>query len=150
MGEFDKLIEAAKQGKVEDVRSILESRSELINQRDRLGATALHHAAFGGHRAVVQLLVARGAEINVHDSQLGATPTGWAIEYLRELGGFLAIELNDFAYAIERGDIIWVRRFLTRFPALRRAKDMQGRAFELLARQSGNADIASLFGSETA
>src|SRR2546423_6699286 len=139
MGKFEELIEAAKRGKLADVRAMVESHVELVNQRDQLGATALHHAAFGGHRAVVQLLVARGAEINVHDSQLGATPTGWAIEYLRELGGYLGIELNDFAYAIERGDIIWVRRFLTRFPALRRAKDMQGRAFELLARQSGNA-----------
>ena len=147
MGEFDKLIEAAKQGKVEDVRAIVESHVELVNQRDQLGATALHHAAFSGHRSVVELLVARGAEINATDSQFGATPMGWAIEYLREMGGFLAIELNDLAYAIERGDVEWVKRFLIRSPALRRARDTQGRPFELLARQSGNPEVASLFGS---
>lgn len=146
MDEFDRLIEAAKRGNVEDVRAIVESHVELINQRDQLGATALHHAAFGGHRSVVQVLVAQGAEINAADSQFGATPTGWAIEYLREMGGFLAIELDDFAHAIERGDVAWVRRFLKRFPALRRARDTRGRPFELIARQSGNPDVASLFG----
>lgn len=145
MDQFDRLIEAAKRGNVEDVRAIVESHVELINQRDQLGATALHHAAFGGHRSVVQVLVAHGAEINAADSQFGATPTGWAIEYLREMGGFLAIELDDFAHAIERGDVEWVRRFLKRFPALRRARNTQGRPFELLVRQSGNPDVASLF-----
>jgi ankyrin repeat protein len=146
MDEFDQLIEAAKRGNVEDVRAIVESHVELINRRDQLGATALHHAAFGGHRSVVQVLVARGAEINAADSQFGATPTGWAIEYLREMGGFLAIELDDFAHAIKRGDVEWVTRFLKRFPELRRARDTQGRPFELLARQSGNPDVASVFG----
>lgn len=146
MDEFEKLIEAAKEGKVEEARAILDTHAEFIHQRDQLGATALHHAAFGGHRSVVQLLVARGADINAPDSQFGATPTGWAIEYLREMGGFLAIELNDFAHAIERGDVEWVTRFLKRFPSLRHAKDTQGRPFALLARQSCRPDIASLFG----
>lgn len=45
--------------------------------------------------ARVQELVRQGAEINATDVEFGATPTGWAIEYLRELGGVLAIELND-------------------------------------------------------
>jgi ankyrin repeat protein len=86
MGDFEKLIEAAQRGNVADVRAILHRHTELINQRDQMGATALHHAAFGGHRGVVQALVEQGAEINAADSQLGATPTGWAIEYLREMG----------------------------------------------------------------
>ena len=147
MNQFEKLIEAAKHGKAEEVRAIVESHIELINQRDGSGATALHYAAFAGHRAVVRLLVAAGGESNAPGGQFGATPTGWAIEYLREMGGFLAIELSDFSYAIERGDIDWTRRFLDRFPSLRRAKDTQGRSFELLARQSGNQEIVKLFGS---
>ena len=75
-----------------------------------------------------------------------ATPAGWAIEYLRELGGFLAIELDDFAHAIRQGDVEWVRRFLRRFPALRAACDTQGKPFQLLAQKSGNQKIAELFG----
>jgi len=148
MGDFGKLIEAAKRGDEADVRAIVQSHAELINQRDELGATALHHAAFGGHRGVVQILVEHGAEINAADSKFGATPAGWAIEYLRKMGGFLGIELADFAYAIERGDVDWVARFLKRFPALREASDPEGRPFKLLAEQSRNPEIAKLFVSE--
>lgn len=117
MSEFEKLIEAAKRGAVEDVRAIVHSHPEFLDRRDELGATVLHHAAFSGHRLVAQLLVQQGAEINAPDAQFGATPAGWAIEYLREMGGFLAIELDDFAYAMRRGDVEWVTRFLKRFPA---------------------------------
>jgi hypothetical protein len=147
--EFKKLIEAAKQGDVAEVGTVLQRHSEFINRRDELGATALHHAAFGGHRAVVRLLVEKGADINIRDSEFGATPAGWAIEYLRELGGFLAIELADFAYAIKRGDIEWVTRFLHRFPALRRATNTEGKPFKLLAEECENPEIAKLFESDS-
>jgi ankyrin repeat protein len=134
-----------ERGAVEEVSAIVHNHPELTNKRDELGATALHHAAFGGHRLVVQLLVQQGAEINAPDAQFGATPAGWAIEYLREMGGFLAIELDDFAYAIQRGDIEWAARFLKRFPSLRRASDTQGIPFKDLADQSGNPEIIRLF-----
>jgi ankyrin repeat protein len=147
MREFERLIEAAKRGDLADVRAIIQSHAGLMNQRDQSGATALHYAALGGHRSVVQELVRQGAEINATDGQFGATPTGWAIEYLREMGGFLAIELDDFAYAIRRGEVEWVARFLGRFPAFREASDTQGKPFKQLARQSGNQEIANLFGS---
>ncbi|HKV78896.1 MAG TPA: ankyrin repeat domain-containing protein [Candidatus Sulfotelmatobacter sp.] len=145
MSEFQRLIEAAKRGDLADAKAVLNSNVGIINNRDQLGATALHYAAFGGHRSVVQELVRRGAEINAADSQFGATPTGWAIEYLREMGGFLAIELDDLAHAIRRGDLEWAGRFLRRFPALREACDPQGTPFKSLAQQSGNQEIASLF-----
>ena len=146
MSGLKKLIEAAKRGDLAEVKSILQDHRELINQRDQSGATALHYAAFGGHRSVVQELVKHGAEINARDGKFDATPAGWAIEYLREMGGFLAIELNDMAYAIERGDVAWVKRFLGRLPAFRGASDAQGRPFRLLAQQLGNQEIADLFG----
>jgi len=145
MGDFEKLMEAAKIGNVADVRAIARSHPELINQRDELGATALHHAAFGGHRDVVEALVEQGAEINARDSKFRGTPAGWAIEYLRERGGLLGIELDDFAYAIRQGDVAWVARFLKRFPALREACDPRGTSFKRLAQQSGNLEIEKLF-----
>jgi ankyrin repeat protein len=148
MDDFEKLIEATKSGNVAAVRAIVDSHAEFVNRRDSLGATALHHAAFGGHREVVRELVEHGAEINAVDSEFGATPAGWAIEYLREMSGFLGIELDDFAYAIGRGDVDWVARFLKRFPALRAGSDTQGRSFKTLAQQSGNPEIAKMFGSE--
>lgn len=148
MNEFEKFIEAAQRGDLDGIRLILRAQPELINRRDATGATALHFAAFGGHREVVQELVRQGAEINARDDQFGATPAGWAIEYLREMGGLLGIELDDLAHAIGRGDVEWAHRFLRRFPALRTAHDTQGRPFKLLAQESGNPEVLGLFSSE--
>jgi len=149
MTDFERLIDAAKRGDLANVRAIITAHSHAermnLSQRDPSGATALHYAALGGHRSVVQELLNHGADINATDTQFGATPAGWAIEYLRELGGFLAIELDDFAHAIRQGDVEWVRRFLRRFPALRAACDTQGKPFQLLAQKSGNQKIAELF-----
>jgi ankyrin repeat protein len=150
MSELKKLIEAAKRGDVEDLSAIVRSHPELINERDEFGATTLHHAALVGHRHIAQLLVQNGAGINVTDAEFGATPAGWAIEYLRDMGGFLGIELDDFAYAIKRGDVEWATRFLRRFPGLARASDTQGNPFKLLAEQSGNPEIMRLFEPGTA
>lgn len=150
MNELKELMDAAGRGDLAAVQAILHRHSEIINERDETGATALHCAALGGHRAVVEELVKQGAEINARDHRFGATPTGWAIEYLREMGGFLSIELSDFAYAIERGEVEWVARFLRRFPALRAANDPEGRPFRRLAEECGNPEIAKLFGSSAA
>ena len=56
-------------------------------------------------------------------------------------------KLDDLAHVIRRGDVEWVTRFLRRFPALRAACDVQGKPFKLLAQESGNQEIADLFGS---
>ena len=145
MSNLMKLIEAAKQGNLEEARSILDSNGMLVNERDASGAAALHYAAFNGHREMVRLLVDRGAAINIKDSQYGATPAGWAIEYLREMGGYLGIELDDLAYAIDSSDTRWVVRFLHRFPALREASDTKGRPFRQLAAETDNQEIRALF-----
>ncbi len=148
MSELENLIEAVKRGDRESVRAILESDDRLASQRDESGATPLHYAAPNGHRQIVQLLLERGADINSTDSQFGATPAGWAIEYLREMGGYLAIDLDDLAYAIQLGDIRWGKRFLKRFPSLRQASDTNGTPFQHLARKSGNQEIVGLFGQD--
>jgi ankyrin repeat protein len=76
MADLDLLIEAAQDDNLQTVQSILDRNQETINERDASGATALHYAAFNGHRRIAKLLVARGAEINNRDSEFGATPTG--------------------------------------------------------------------------
>ena len=148
MSELDNLIAAAKHGNLERVKALLEADGSLVNQKDASGATPVHYAAVHGHSQIVRLLVQRGADVNSTDSQFGATPAGWAIEYLRELGGFLAIELDDFAYAIQLRDTRWVARFLKRFPSLRQARDTKGTPFQRLAQESGDPEIARLFGLE--
>jgi len=148
MGELNKLIEAARLGIVEDLKVVLHTRPELVGEKDETGATALHYAAFGGHRDAARLLVEAGADINAQDEQFGATPAGWAIEYLRSMGGFLGIELSDLAWAMERGDVDWVARFLGRLPSLKHAHDIHGTSFRELAARSGNAAIGRLFDEE--
>jgi hypothetical protein len=146
MTDLDLLIEAAQHDNLQTVQSILERNQEVVDERDTSGATALHYAAFNGHRRIAKLLVERGADINNRDSEFGATPTGWAIEYLRELGGHLAIELEDLAYAIQTHDSKWVRRFLTRFPAMREGIYKNRTTFRQLAIESADPKIAELFG----
>ena len=38
----------------------------------------LHYAALNGHRAMVEFLIAQGADVNIKDSKVGGTPAGWA------------------------------------------------------------------------
>ena len=146
MGELDRLMEAAKRGDVGEVTAVVREHARLVNERDEMGATALHHAAFGGHCDVAEVLVKHGADVNARDGKFGATPAGWAIEYLREMGGFLGIELADFEFAIQKGDVEWVRRWVERFPGLREARDREGKLFRELARELGNEEILGLFG----
>lgn len=40
--------------------------------------TGLHYAALNGHRAMVEFLIANGADPNVKDTKVGSTPAGWA------------------------------------------------------------------------
>jgi hypothetical protein len=62
------------------------------------------------------------------------------------MGGFLGIELDDFAHAIRSGDVEWTERFLKRFPGLREATDEDGTPFKTLAAGSQSSDIRRIFG----
>ena len=120
-------------------------RPSLLHAKDADGATALHHAALHAKQEVVRYLVAQGADVNARDDRFDATPTGWAIEYLRELGGCLAIEIEDALAAIRQADPGWLRHFLARTPALAECKDAQGKPLLEHATETGNAAIRRLF-----
>lgn len=147
MTDVERLMDAAKRGDLNEVGSIAENHAELLNAKDGTGATALHYAAFAGHRDVAELLVRQGADVNPRDDRFGATPAGWAIEYLREMGGHLGIELEDLAFAIRRGDSVWTERFMRRFPRLRDADYEDGKPFRILAEEAGCEEIMRLFDS---
>src|SRR5919107_1372114 len=103
---------AVERGDLDAVRALVAADPALARARDDSGATALHHAAFHAHRAVVELLLAAGAELNARDATHGATPAGWAIHYLRERGALLAIEVEDALFAIRRGGVELLARLL--------------------------------------
>jgi hypothetical protein len=139
------LFSAVESGNTARVRELLAADPGMTRAKEDEGATALHYATLHGHREIVELLLKNGADINARDGRFHATPSGWAIEYLRERGGLLAIEIEDVLFAIRESDARWVQRFLTRLPALADACDRQGKPLSEHAAESGNTQIASLF-----
>ena len=145
--ETIQFFDAVGSGDVARAEALLSEFPHLARARDGRGATGLHHAAFRGHRDVVALLVANGADVNARDGEHDATPTGWAVHYLRELGGLLAVEIEDARYAIETRDVAWTQRLVRRHPALVTAADSQGKPLAEYARESGEPAIVALFTS---
>jgi hypothetical protein len=145
MTDLEAMIEAIEQDDFATASAILDRNRQVIIETDATGATPLHLAAFNGRRRIAQLLIEHGADVNARDPEFGATPAGWAIEYLREAGGYLAIELDDLAYAIETRDINWVTRFLARFPGMRTAVYRDQITFRQLAADCPDPEIGRLF-----
>ena len=57
------LWEAAMFGKIEAVKRHIAAGTDL-NAKDEWGTTPLHYAAIEGHKEVVELLIAEGADVN--------------------------------------------------------------------------------------
>ena len=142
MSEFFELVE---RGDVDRVREQLAAQPDLVQARDAKGATALHLAALHGHRELVTLLLERGADINARDTLFGATPSGWAIEYLREHGGLLAVEIDDLLHAIRTRDVYWAQRLIARHPVLVQASDAAGKPLAQYAKEAGATEVVRLF-----
>jgi len=72
---------AAQLGHPEAVRVLLDAGEDPDRYNPEGAhshATPLHHAALHGHAAVVELLLARGARIDLEDTLYHSTPSGWA------------------------------------------------------------------------
>ena len=96
---FDRDIEAVKQH--------LAAGTD-VNAKGRNGSTPLHSAASGGHGGIVELLIAKGADVNANSNYktplypYGKTPLDWAnrlsritaADLLRKHGGKTAEELE--------------------------------------------------------
>jgi ankyrin repeat protein len=65
--------DAADKGELELAEGLLKADPNLVFGRDDRGRTPLHHAACGGHRDLVEQILAKAAEVNATDSD-GATP----------------------------------------------------------------------------
>ena len=70
------IIKAAKSGKVQRVKELLEQDASLISARDSDSSTPLHCATWKGHLAVVELLLNYGADVNARNNNdhWGTTP----------------------------------------------------------------------------
>ena len=83
--------------------------------------TLLHIAAFEGRKETIELLIAKGADVNARvasGSNRNKTPLDWAINYpetanlLRKHGGKTGEELNVLLDAAKKGDIEAVKQHL--------------------------------------
>jgi len=84
---------AAQMGHTEVVRLLLDAgeNPDRFNPEGlHSHATPLHHAALHGHGAVVELLVGRGARLDIKDTIYQSAPLGWAEHgEQREVADFL-------------------------------------------------------------
>jgi len=74
------LLEAASEGRVHDVRTLLDQGAD-VNLKARDGSTPLMFAALGGRTEVVSLLLERGTDVNAEDEH------GWTTLMLAAQGG---------------------------------------------------------------
>jgi ankyrin repeat protein len=107
---------AAKEGKVDEVRKLLAEQPELAKAADENGKTAFHFAAEKGHRRVVEILLAAGADIDAPNASQ-YTPLHYAVfggqsamcELLIEKGANVdarnKFELTPLFVAAERGNL---------------------------------------------
>ena len=77
-GRESPLIAAASLGAERVAKVLIESGGRL-QETSIFASRALHWAAWTGAAVTVELLVGRGAEIDVKDSEFGSTPRLWAV-----------------------------------------------------------------------
>ncbi|MBI4603531.1 MAG: ankyrin repeat domain-containing protein [Planctomycetes bacterium] len=68
---------AARFDRVAIAEQLLDAGADLT-ARGQHGATPLHWAAWHGNTAVLDLLLARGAPVDLRDEEFGSPPLGWA------------------------------------------------------------------------
>jgi ankyrin repeat protein len=73
------LVDAVSNGELETAAALLDRDPQLHRQLHG-GASPLHYAAVHGQREAVDLLIDRGASLDLVDHEYGATPIGWANE----------------------------------------------------------------------
>ena len=81
------IYEAAKEGNIEAVKQHLAAGTDVnakqgdvvdaFDRIDRSRTTPLHEAIWGGHVAIAELLISKGANVNAKDNN-GLTPMHWA------------------------------------------------------------------------
>jgi ankyrin repeat protein len=155
------LFEAASIGDVQRVRQLLDDQPELIASFSHDGWSPLHLAAHFGHLTVVDLLLARGAEVDARsknaltNTSLHAALAGGhrataqrLVEHQADVNAVEAGGYTPLHQAAELGDAEMVRLLLDR-GALAAAKADDGRTARDLALVKGHSQLAEELGGRT-
>ena len=91
------IYDAAWKGNIEAIKQHLAAGTDVDVKDDKHGLTPLHGAAIHGHKEIVELLIAKGAEVNAKTND-GETPLVYAkgeiANLLRKHGGKTGEELK--------------------------------------------------------
>ena len=84
MSDADTFIDACKNGRIDKINQMLEDDASLIDSRADDKIPAIIHATCADMIDVVDLLIARGADIEAKDTEYLATAVGFAAWFGRE------------------------------------------------------------------
>ncbi len=150
------LFEAAAVGRLDKVRALLDETPSLINAWAPDGFQPLGLACFFGHTAIVELLLSRGAEVNLPSRNglkvqpLNSAVAGQHLQIARLLldrgADPNARQGEDFTPlhgAAQNGQVDMIRLLLAH-GADPRARSANGKTPYVLAVESGHAEAATL------
>jgi ankyrin repeat protein len=150
----DRIHEAVKAGRFEEVRSLLEINPQLARIPDENGMTPLHWASVSGRKDIAELLIEKGADLNIKD-KWNLTPLSRAnqlgrrgvVNLLLERGVELPSDLRDIQkhahYAAVKGHIKLFEQLMQRSEEAN-LKNPEGGSFLHSAAEGGAKDIAEM------
>ena len=94
------LLDAASDGDIKAVKQHLAAGMDFELKCAGCGGTALLHAAFGGHKEIVELLIAKGADVNAKGS------SGWTPLHFAANGGYMEVTKLLIAKGVDVNAII--------------------------------------------
>jgi ankyrin repeat protein len=136
-------------GNIEAIKQHLAAGKD-VNAPDTYGYTSLHFAAYRGHKEIVELLIAKGADVNALDGLLQQTPLDYAegetADLLRKHGGKTSLWLRageSIHIAAAAGHIEAFKQFLAAGEDVN-AKDKNGCTGLHHAALAGRIEITQL------
>jgi outer membrane protein assembly factor BamB len=107
LDQEEDLREAARRGDLEKAKALLDA-GVPVDAKNRYGATALFFAADRGHISMAELLLARGASVEVSDTFYGMTPLARAIDRKHEQAALVLLKHAVAAGELDRESYHWV------------------------------------------
>ena len=146
------LQEAAAEGDVKAVKSMIAQGVDVDSREDGFHKTALHRAAMSGHKDVAKLLIDNGARLDARDGWPGGTALDYAVrQNHKEIVDLLRAKVAETSIhgAASLGVLDKVKAFLESGVDVN-AKDDQGMTPLHVAAQGGHKEVVEFLLSKDA